>query len=334
MRRAGMTLLLLLLVAAGGGGYYWWSQPAVSLAGVERGRAVHAVYATAAVEAVNWAKVAPLVRGRLAEVCRCEGQAVAKGFVLARLDDAEPRAEVAAMEAKLRFLREEVDRQRILAERKIASEQAFERIDSEFRAAQANLAVAKARLRYFELAAPIDGVVLKRDGEVGEVVDQNSAVFWVGQPTPLWASAEVDEEDIPLVRPGQRVLLKADAFPGKNFAGTVRAITPKGDPVSKSYRVRLDLPDDTPFLLGMTVEANIVVREVADAVLVPSGALRGDRVLQVEQGRIVERAIRRGIAGPERTEVLEGLQPGDTVVARPQESLRPGQRVRLRAGAG
>ena len=306
----------------------------VALAAVEIGKAVHAVYATAAVEPVTWAKVAPLVRGRLVEVCRCEGQAVDRGFVLARLDDAEPRAEVGAMEARLRFLREEVDRQRVLAERRIVSEQTFERVDSEFRQAQANLAALKARLKHYELSAPIAGIVLKRDGEVGEVVDQNAAVFWVGQPKPLWATAEVDEEDIPLVGLGQRVLLKADAFPGRAIEGRVAMITPKGDPVSKSYRVRLSLPDDAPLLIGMTVEANIVVREEAGATLVPSRALRGDKVLLVEAGRIVERTVKRGIVGPERTQVLQGLTAGERVVAAPQDGLRVGERVRLLAPRG
>ena len=88
----------------------------------------------------------------------------------------------------------------------------------------------------------------------------------------------MDEEDIPLVTVGQPVLIKADAFPGRILDGTVAEITPKGDPVNKSYRVRIGLPPDTPLMIGMTVESNIVVRREDAALLVPQAASRDGRL--------------------------------------------------------
>ena len=93
------------------------------------------------------------------------------------------------------------------------------------------------------------------------MVDTTDTVFWIGDPKPLRITADVDEEDVPRVEPGQKVLLRADAFPDRVLEGGLTSITPKGDPVQKTYRVRIELPDDAPLLIGMTVEANVVVRE-------------------------------------------------------------------------
>ena len=78
-------------------------------------------------------------------------------------------------------------------------------------------------------------------------------------------TAEVDEEDIARCRPGQQAVIKADAFPGRVLKGQVNEITPLGDPLNKSYRVRVALPDDTPLHLGMTTELNIIVSEQPNA---------------------------------------------------------------------
>jgi len=147
--------------------------------------------------------------------------------------------------------------------------------------------------------------------------------------------AEVDEEDIPLVRRGQATLIKADAFPGQALNGTVEQITPKGDPVNKTYRVRIALPDDTPLLVGMTTEVNIVVIEHKDALLVPATAVRAGQVWVVEAGRAQPKAVRVGIVGDRMTEIVDGLADGARVVAAPPANLKSGARVReARQAAG
>ena len=114
---------------------------------------------------------------------------------------------------------------------------------------------------------------------------------------------------MPRVEPGQKVLLRADAFPDRVLEGRLTSITPKGDPVQKTYRVRIELPDDAPLLIGMTVEANVVVREVADAVLVPTGAVRGGSVFVLSGDRAERREVQLGVQGPQLAEVRAKLSP-------------------------
>jgi len=156
-------------------------------------------------------------------------------------------------------------------------------------------------------------------------------LFWIGRASPLRIEAEVDEEDIPLVAVGQSALIKADAFAGRKLDGTVADITPKGDPVNKSYRVRIALPRDTPLRIGMTVESNIVVRREGAALLVPQGAVSGGHVFVVVEGRVVRRAVVMGVVGQGVVEIRDGVAEGETVVLDPPASLADGSPVRLKS---
>jgi RND family efflux transporter MFP subunit len=142
--------------------------------------------------------------------------------------------------------------------------------------------------------------------------------------------AEVDEEDIPKVQKGQKVLVKADAWPSKMFTASVTSLTPKGDPVSKNYRVRITLDPEQPLQIGMTAEVNIVVRETKDALLVPFSALRGEAVYVVEGARVRRRTIKAGIVGTTKVEVLEGIKETELVVSDPPAGLKDGDFVKVR----
>ena len=319
----------VLTVALGVGGYFFAAgRPQVTTAPVTRGPAAAAVYATGTVEPVTWAKVGPIVAGRVAAIFVRDGAVVTAGRPLAQLDDREAKARLAELEARERYWRDELQRQTTLAERGFASRDARERAQSEFLQAQAATSAQRQRIADLTLTAPMEGVVLRQDYEVGEVVDKQHVLFWIGQPRPLRITADVDEEDIPRVKIGQRTLIKADAFPGETLAGIVGEITPKGDPVNKSYRVRIALPVDTKLHIGMTTEINVIVETRENVLLAPSEAVRAGRVFVVEDGVARRRRVTTGILGRGMVEIRDGLNEGEQVVVNPPESLADGARVR------
>lgn len=324
-------LVVIVLLGAGAVVFWHFSIPLVEVQRPVRGPAVDAVYATGIVEPVTWAKVTPIVRGRVVELCACEGERVSRGDVLARLDDEEPRARLKEFEARARFLESDVARYGKLLSDRVISVQAYERLVSQFDEVRAAIAAARERLADYTLRSPMAGRVLRQDGEVGEVVEPGDVLFWVGEPTPLWIEADVDEEDIPRVRLGQHTLVKSDAFAGQVLAGTVSQITPKGDPVAKSFRVRIGLPAETPLLIGMTTEINIIIREEMGALLVPAEAAVDGRVFVAEGGRAIERPITPGIKGARWLQVKDGLGDGEAVIVTPPPKLATGDRIRVRA---
>lgn len=327
--RLKTVLVLLLLAAAGGGAWTWFhGQPVeVRTVAVKTGTAAELVYASGVVEPKTWAKVASLVRERIVEVCDCEGETVPAGKILVRLDDSEVRANARQLEARRVLARRELERASDLLSRSVGSEQTFERASAEVAEIEASLAALVEKQNDHLITAPMAGQVLRLDASVGEVADQGEALAWVGLPKPLEVVAEVNEEDIPRVKTGQRVLLRSDAFRGQSLPGTVGLITPKGDPVAKTYRVRIDLPDDTPLFIGMTVDANIVIRELPDRVIVPVAALTGDRVHVIDKGVLAQRTLKFGVRGLENAEVVEGLAAGDRIVMPLPEGVSVGDRV-------
>jgi membrane fusion protein (multidrug efflux system) len=319
--------LLLALAAVGGVSWKILEPTKVKLVSPVRGPAVEAVYATGVVEPVHWVKVAPTLTARLIDILVKEGENVNQGQAIAKLDDGEARARLNELEARERFLSAELGRVKTLAAREFASSQSLDRARSDLIQTEAARAAAERRLMEYTLLAPISGQVLRRDGEPGEVIQIGQVLFTVGQKTPLRVTAEVDEEDITRVHIGQRVLLKADAFPGKSFEGSVSEITPKGDPLNKSYRVRIALPQDANLPIGMTVETNPIIRINPNALLIPASALTDGGVWLVREGKLKRQAIKTGAVGEAMVEVREGLTEQDQIVVSPNEKFKPGQRA-------
>lgn len=328
MRIARWVALAFVLVAAGAAA--WWQLlrpvPVVTVA-PHRGDAAEIVYATGVVEPRIWAKVTTVVRERLVELCDCEGETVRAGDVLARLDQSEAEASLNELEERLRLAVEEQQRLSVLRERNATSQRAFDQAQSEVTQFEALVAGQKARLENYVLRAPTAGVVLRREGEVGEIAEPGEVLFWVGRPQPLVVIASVNEEDIPRVVEGQRVLLSSDAFPGRVLDATVDHITPMGDPIAKTFRVRLSLPADTPLRIGMTVDVNIVIRVSEKALLLPSPAARDGAVVVAVDGRAHRRDVETGIVGTRDVEILSGLTEADRVIAPYPEDLADGARV-------
>jgi RND family efflux transporter MFP subunit len=331
--------LLILLVLGGAGAFAWWRAvgqgPLVGLVSPRRGVAAEIVYATGVVEPERWAKVSPMTRKRVVDMCFCEGREVKKGEVLARLDDGEEKAGLAELEATRERRKRDVERISGLAARAAATQLAVDQAETLLAEIEARIAAQKDRIGELTLRAPLDGQVLRRDGQIGEIVGQNDVLFWVGPPDPRRIVAEVNEEDILKVAVGQTALLRADALGEGRIEAKVGAITPKGDPASKTFRVYLPLPQDSPLRIGMSVEANIVAREKQNALTIPPEALAGSAVYLYVDGLLRKREVKIGLRGARGVEIVEGLSEADHVVSPAKPEWKDGARARIApAGEG
>ncbi|GAB5508857.1 MAG: efflux RND transporter periplasmic adaptor subunit [Hyphomicrobiales bacterium] len=324
-----LLILAVLLLGAAGGLIFLSSRPmAVSTVTPARGDIAHIVYASGVVEAQTSADVASIVAQRITAHCHCEGETVDAGDLIVELDSSEVRARLRELEANVGLLNQQVERATNLLERGVGSRQDFDRATSELAGAEAALAAQREVLARYSVTAPISGQILRLDAEVGEVANPNEPLFTVGQPRPLEIVAEVNEEDIPLIQVGQRAFLRADAFPDQVLDATLASITPKGDSVLKTYRVRLELPEDTPLFIGMSVDVNIVIENREDRVLVPSTALsENDTVFVVEDGIAREVEVEPGLRGVISIEITSGLDDDAMVIAPIPDDLSDGDSV-------
>jgi RND family efflux transporter MFP subunit len=328
-RRIVVLIFCVLAVAAVAAAYYFYfgRVPRVKVAAAVVGPVAETVYGSGTVEPVQWAKVVPLERRRLVQLCRCEGLSVKKDQVLGQQDDAEERSGLDELNVRHDQLVRDLQRAEDDHKHNKISDAEYEQRQTAVNESQSRIAAQKARLGALVLRSPLDGMVLRRDSEVGEIVGPTEVLFWVGNPSPLQVVAEINEEEITKIAVGQAAYLSNEAFAGQSLRATVSQITPKGDPTKQTFRVYLALPENTPLRIGMTVEINIVFKEKKDAVLVPNEAVLNNAVEVVEDGRVRRVPISVGVRGSHAVEVIGDLAPGMFVVTPAQMDLKSGSRV-------
>jgi RND family efflux transporter MFP subunit len=323
-------ILVLVLLGLSAGGFYFFQRPkSVEVIYPVRGQVVDAVYATGSVEPTIMVPIAPRVSARLMSLAADEGFQVTKGALLAQLEDADLEKALAEQKARADLAEKEFLRLERLVKAGAVSRQSFDEAASNLEAVRAAQEQIEAQKSYLRLEAPEDGVILRRDGEVGQMMPANTPVFWMSCCAPLRVTAEVDEEDIVDVKPGLPVLISADAFGDKIFKGKVQSITPKGDAVSRSYRVRITLEDDAGLMAGMTAESNIIVAERKDVLLVPTDAIDNGAVWVVKDGKLEKRDVKTGVRAKNATEIVSGVALQDAVVKEPSEGMMQAQSVRI-----
>jgi RND family efflux transporter MFP subunit len=307
--------------------------PLVTTAPARRGEAVDVAYATGVVEFVRQARISPVVTAPILRVYAAEGESVARGALLAQLEDGPARATASQMESEASIARLSAGRTERLFRLDIAARAAWDDARGRRDAAVAAARAARAHLADYAIRAPFAGLVLRRDAEPGDQATASRVLFVIAAPSSLRVTADLDERDVARVAIGQRAIIQADAFPGRTFPARVAELTPQGDSATRTFRLRLALDPDTDLRAGLTVQANIICGQRPDAVLAPTQALRGDVLWVVKNGRAERRTVVRGALGAEMVEIREGLASGETVILRPSDSLRNGGRVRVEASA-
>ncbi len=330
MKSTRLVIVALSVVLAVAGG--WWLLRArsteVELVSPRRGEAVALVYATGFVEAEATVTVASRLTAPVARVLAEEGERVTAGEALAILEASEQRASAAQAAATARGAALQAERTLQLAEQGWVSKAARDRAVAELRAARAAAEAAAARAGQTVIRAGIDGVILKRDVEPGDLALPSRPLFLLGDPARLRVTATIDERDVPRIAVGQTALMSSDAYPGRVFRGQVREITPGGDPVQRAFRVRLSLDGVAP-PIGLTLEVNIITSRAKDALLVPPSTIRDGQVWLVADGRATPRAVMSGIKGSEAVQLVAGLSFSERIIANPPEGLKAGDRVRV-----
>ena len=330
LRSLGIAILAL---AAAGGGYYAYNDylhvQTVTTSVATLAPVSEAIYGTGTVEPARWAKVVPLQRRRLVDLCTCEGQTVEAGQVLGRQDDAEERSAMNELQLSYQQAQRDLDRAEKDRTKSDAAQKEYEQRWTQAEEYKSRITAQQVRIDQMVLRAPLDGMVLRRDGEVGEIVGPTDVLFWVGPPMPMQVVAEVNEEEINRIAVGQKAFLRSEAFPGQALRASVSQITPKGDPTRKTFRVYLLLPNDTPLRIGMSVEANIIFREKPSAIVVPAEAVAGDAVETVNNGKIERVPVRVGIRGSRNVEITGDVSRGMAVLSPFRPDLADGTLVKI-----
>jgi len=256
----------------------------------------------------------------------------ARGFVSqAALDDAQRNLDVAGSQLRAAGLQ---------VQSNSAAGSEFAVAQTALAQARASLGVAQAKLDDTVIRAPVDGILIARAVEPGNVVQPGKELMALAPAGETQVVVQIDEKNLAQMRVGQKALGSADAFPRERFAAELVYINPGIDALRGAVEVKLRVPDPPEyFRQDMTVSVDIEVARSAGTVVVPAEVVREANsaqpwVLAVDGGRATRRAVKLGLKGDGRMEVLEGVAPGDHLISAAQPAVKIGQRVRAIAAGG
>ena len=184
----------------------------------------------------------------------------------------------------------------------------------------------KVKLSETKLVAPFDGYVVRRNRELGAVVNPGVSIMDVVDRSEIWASVWVDEARFADISPGQRAEIELRALKGRKFGGVVRRLARETDRETREHLVDIALeclPET--WSLGERLEAMIAVGAEEKRFAVPSALVRWKEgnpfLLVLRGGRICRQSVKLGVRTPAKTEILAGLEKDDFVVRGNDDNL-------------
>lgn len=290
------------------------------------------VIASGAIESIDKADIAFMVPGRVLAVDVTDGALVQKGQLLARLDPADYEKSLAISEAQLAEVQARHARLSRLHEAGSLTDTDFDKIDAALKQATAAAELARRQLGYTELRAPFDGALVKRGIAPGFVASPGLPVFTVLSPGPVWANLGVSESERGQIRLGQAATISVLAAGTDAQRGTIEAILPDADPLSRAFTAKVRLANTAGQLRhGNVVVGHILTGETRQAVTVPPQVVQKDPdgslfvwlidpVRQVAVRQIVE----TGALHATEIEIAAGLKSGDRLVLHVPHTLFEG----------
>jgi membrane fusion protein (multidrug efflux system) len=322
--------------------------PEVKVAAVKRADISVPIYSTGTVFPDRESKVGPKISGTVEMVFVEEGDHVEEGEFLAQLDQKDlviterqcqatvKVAETQLKEAELKAenLRKEKNRLANLLGKKVISQQKYDEINTAYSmavtgleviraqilSARENLAMARQKLKDTRILAPFSGLIVERFINPGEYVTTMppAPLFLLMNIDAVKAEAGLPEAHLSRVAVGDPVDITVDAYPQNTFRGAISNINPTVDPLSRSFTLKVQIPNkDKRLKPGMFARVTIYPEIHQDAIVVPFKAVvtsgEHDHVYVLEGNTVKLRKVAIGISDEQRIEVIEGLAEGELV---------------------
>lgn len=299
-----------------------------------------AVGTLTAVQGVN---VTTQVPGKVTKILFEDGQKVKHGDLLVVLEDSVQKAELENASAARDLAATAIKRFRPLLAKGAISPYHMDKLNAEYKEANAQVAQAQANLDYVHIKAPFSGRLGIRQVDLGQYVQSGTDIVTLATEGTLFADFTLPEKDLTKVFVGQEVSLTTDALKGRTFKGKVTAVSPEVDQSTRNFSVRATLPnEDNTLYPGLFARVEVHLPQDQNVVTVPKTAvsytLYGDTVFVLDQDTrekyqdkpimtVKRLPVQPGMEREDQVAILSGLQPNQKVVTSGQLKLQNGSRV-------
>ena len=310
----------------GGGGPPGGFAMPVEVAVARRDTVVDALQATGQIEALQSIELKPEIEGRVTAILIREGQAVAQGTPLFRIDDAELKAQVARAEADWDLANNALKRTRDLLAQNASSAADLEQAEATERSSRAQMDLLKVRQDRTTVRAPFGGVVGRRSVSLGDYVTTSSTLISLQTVDPQRATFQVPERYAEKLQQGQRVQIRVASLQNQEFTGIVDFVDPVVQLPARTILVKAQVPNRRRQLQsGMFIEARLATDMRPNAVLLPEEAIvpmqGANFVWVVVEGKAARRQVGIGIRIPGFVEIRSGVDEGEQVVVGGMERI-------------
>jgi RND family efflux transporter MFP subunit len=274
--------------------------------------------------------IAPEGTARIEKMLAVPGQQVKRGDVLVQLDTREASAKLEQARAVFVQAEKSLQRYTALVAGKAASQADYDTALANDGVAKSALAQAQTALTYMTVVAPFDGVITKKLADVGDLASPVKAILEMEDPAALRFEADVPEAVIGFVKIGDALPVRIGPV---NVTGTVSEMTPVADPQSRTFLVKLDLPQTPGLRTGQFGRASIPIN-TTNVLRVPASAViqRGQMELAfvVKGNHARLRLVKTGKRFGREVEVVSGIEANEQVAVDNVAALRDGQAVEVR----
>jgi len=296
------------------------------------------------VTAIHQVTINPEVGGRVTKIFFEPGVTVKAGEPLVQLNDAPERGDLANYEAQVRWAETTLQRSSQLAQRQFEARETVDQKQSQLEQARAQISKTQALIAQKLIRAPFSGQLGTRHIELGQYLNVGAAIVTLTDLSMLYVNFTLPSQMRSEIAVGQQVNVTADAFPGRTFAAEITTIEPQVSADTRTMTVQATMRNpDNSLLPGMFVNAAAVLPPQRDVMVLPETAvdytLYGDSVYVIREdgkdanGRPILKALRTPVKTGARfggkVAILEGLEPGDRVVAAGQVKVQNGGQVAI-----
>lgn len=292
------------------------------------------VEANGTVVANDFVELHPEVSGRLTALNVREGQRVSKGTLIARINDADLRAQLQKTNAVLQVSTLSVNRLQQLLKVQGVNQADYDLAVSQVKSSQADAAYTQALLAKTIIRAPFTGVLGLRQVSPGAYVTPATIIATLQADNKLKVDFTLPEVNNALVKPGSVVTVSFGGNPPRRYQATVQAVESQINQTTRNLTVRALLPAGVQVSPGTFARVQVSTGAARRSVLLPTNAIvpgdQSDQVVLVKHGKAVMQNVRTGDRQNDKIAVVSGLVAGDSVVTNGVLFTQPGKPVKVR----
>jgi len=312
----------------------------VAVATVQQDKWQGTLTAIGSITAIQGVTITPEIAGTVSDISFESGAVVNKGDLLVRMDTSSEEAQLRAIDAQLDLAKINLGRQESLRKQNIGAQSDLDSAEALMKQTMANADAIKAVIAKKTIRAPFTGQLGIRQVNLGQYVDAGKPIVWLQTITPVYADFALPQQELSELSNGMPARLRIDSYPDRVFEGTLSAINPGLDQITRSVSLRATFDNPNQLLRpGMFARVELLLPGHQDVLVIPATSVlrapSGDSVYVVEAGgadgksglKVRQQLVRIGRERGDFISIESGLKAGEHIVSAGQFKLRSGMAV-------